>query len=79
MSDFLGFWFMVILNLYGVPFHAVVVLGPEHDFLFKSTSTHCALWKSITLVLKNQAIKKHQTFLAWIEGWDYAVIQDTVS
>ena len=23
-------------------FHPVVVLGPEHDFLFKSTSTYCA-------------------------------------
>ena len=32
---------MVILNLYRIPFHAVVVLGSEHDFLFKSTSTHC--------------------------------------
>ena len=41
MSDFLGFWFMVILNLYGIPFHAVVVLGPEHDFLLQSTSTYC--------------------------------------
>ena len=41
MFDFLGFWIMVILNLYGIPFHAVVVLGPEHDFLFKSTSTYC--------------------------------------
>ena len=34
---------MVILNLYGIPFHAVVVLGPEHDFLFKSTLTYCEL------------------------------------
>ena len=24
---------MVILNLYGIPFHAVVVFRPEHDFL----------------------------------------------
>lgn len=32
---------MVILNLYGVPFHAVVVFRPEHDFLFKSASTYC--------------------------------------
>ena len=39
MSDFLGFSFMVILNLQGINFHPVVVLGPEHDFLFKSTST----------------------------------------
>ena len=41
MSDFLGYLFMVILNLYGIPFHAVVVVSPEHDFLFKSDSTYC--------------------------------------
>ena len=41
MSDFLGFSFIVILNLYGITFHPVVVLEPEHDFLFKSTSTYC--------------------------------------
>ena len=33
---------MVILNLYGMPFHAVVVFRLEQDFLFKSTSTYCA-------------------------------------
>ena len=33
---------MVILNLYGIPFHAVVVFRPEHDILFKSASTYCA-------------------------------------
>ena len=27
---------MFILNLYGIPFHTVVVFRPEHDFLFKS-------------------------------------------
>ena len=32
---------MVILNLYGIPFHAVVVFRPEHDFLFKSASSYC--------------------------------------
>jgi hypothetical protein len=31
----------VILNLYGITFHPVVVLGPEHDFLFKPASTYC--------------------------------------
>ena len=40
-TDFLGFLFRVILNLYGITFHPVVVLGPEHDFLFKSASTYC--------------------------------------
>ena len=37
---FLGFQFMVILNLYVIPFHAVVVFRPEHDYLFKSASTY---------------------------------------
>ena len=37
MSDFLGFCFVVTLNLYRM------VLGSEHEFLFKSTSTHCAV------------------------------------
>ena len=41
MRDFLGFQFMVILNLYGIPFHAVVVFRPEHNFLFKSASSYC--------------------------------------
>ena len=42
MHDVLGFEFMVILNLYWIPFYAVVVFRPEHDFLFKSASTYCA-------------------------------------
>ena len=41
MHDFLGFQFMVILNLYGISFHAVMVFRSEHDFVFKSASTHC--------------------------------------
>ena len=40
---------MVILNLYGIPFRAVVVLGPEHDFLFKSISTYCVLQFAVYL------------------------------
>ena len=32
---------MVILNLYEIPFHAVVVFRTEQDILFKSTSTYC--------------------------------------
>ena len=41
---------MVILNLYRITFHAVVVLVPEHDFLFTSTSTYCVLiMRNITL------------------------------
>ena len=41
MTDFLGFLFRMILNLYGITFHPAVVLGPEHDFLFKSALTYC--------------------------------------
>jgi hypothetical protein len=43
MRDLLGFKFMVILHLYGIPFHAVVAFRPEHDFLFKSASSYCAM------------------------------------
>ena len=43
MPDFLGFQYRVILDLYRILFHAVVIFGPEHDFLFKSASTYCAL------------------------------------
>jgi hypothetical protein len=46
MTDFLGFWFRVILNLYGMTSHPVVVLGLEHDFLFKSAATYCA-WELV--------------------------------
>ena len=38
---------MVILNLYGIPFHAVVVFRPEHDFLFKSASSYCGILREI--------------------------------
>ena len=44
MHDFPGFQFRTTLTLYGISFHAVVVLGPELDFLFKSDSTYCDLW-----------------------------------
>ena len=51
MTNFLGFWFRVILNLYGMTFYPVVVLGLEHDFLFKSAATYCAV--SIFQTLSN--------------------------
>ena len=31
----------MILNLYRVPFHGVMVFGPEHDFLLNSALTYC--------------------------------------
>ena len=41
MPDFVGFQYKVILDLYRILFRAVVIFGPEHDFLFKSASTYC--------------------------------------
>ena len=38
MPDFLGFQYRAILDLYRILFHAVVIFGPEHDFLFKSVT-----------------------------------------
>ena len=37
----------MILNLYGKTFHPMVVLGPEHDFLFKSASTYCVPFEKL--------------------------------
>ena len=33
-------------------FHAVVVFGPEHDFLFKSASTYCVTMIFVSLLLR---------------------------
>ena len=40
---------MMILKLHGVVFHAIVVIGPEHDHLFKSAATYmlCSVTKGI--------------------------------
>ena len=38
-----GFQFLLVLNLWGVTFHAAVVFGLGKDFLFKSTLGHCAV------------------------------------
>ena len=37
-----GFQFLLILDLWGVSFHAAVVVALVEDFLFKSTLGHCA-------------------------------------
>ena len=42
VPDFVRFQNRVILDLYGVPFHAMVVVGSEHDFSINSTSAYCA-------------------------------------
>ena len=36
-----GFQFLLILDLWGISFHAVVVFGLGKIFLFKSTLGHC--------------------------------------
>jgi hypothetical protein len=40
MPEFIGFQTVLILDQYGVPFHAVVLFCPDPDFL-KSSSTYC--------------------------------------
>ena len=37
----MGFQFLLILDLLGVSFHAVVVVGLGKDLLFKSVLGHC--------------------------------------
>ena len=36
-----GFQFLMILHLWGISFHAVVVVGLGKDLLFKSVLGHC--------------------------------------
>ena len=38
-----GFQFLLILDLWGISFHAVVVFGPGKNLLFKSILGRCAL------------------------------------
>ena len=51
-DDFLGFQFMIILNLYGIPFHAVVVFRPVHDFLFKSAFASTYWLHTLQIIFK---------------------------
>ena len=39
-----GFQFLLILDLWGISFHAVVVFGLGKNLLFKSVLEHCELW-----------------------------------
>ena len=53
VPDFVRFQTRVILDLYGVPFHAMVVVGSEHDFSIKSASAYCVeAWAASMLTLK---------------------------
>ena len=38
-----GFQFLLILDLWGISFHAVVVFGLGKNFLFKSALEHCVI------------------------------------
>ena len=40
-SHYGGFQFLLILDLWGISFHAVVVFGLGKIFLFKSALGHC--------------------------------------
>ena len=42
---------MVILNLYGILFQAVLVFRPEHDFLLKSASSYCVVSTLLEIVM----------------------------
>ena len=62
MPDFLGFQYRVILDLYRILFHAVVIFGPEHDFLFKSAATYCGSLKFFYQKCLPQQNKVKQNF-----------------
>ena len=59
IPHFLGFQNMMILNLHGILFHAVVFFKPEHDLLFKPASTYCEqclssiLWMQLKIKMFN--------------------------
>ena len=75
MPDFLGFSFMVILYLKGITFHPEVVLGPEHDFLFQSTSIYCAAIGFSSIDVQKKATSYvHNMYCAKIEmnSWNYS-------
>ena len=40
-----GFQFLLILDLWGISFHAVVVFGLGKDLLFKSVLGHCVFYE----------------------------------
>ena len=46
-----GFQFLLILDLWGISFHAVVVFGLGKDLLFKSVLGHCELEGQIITTL----------------------------
>ena len=47
VPEFVGFQTRVILDLWGVPQHAMMVLGLEHNFSFKSSWAYCGASENI--------------------------------
>ena len=47
-----GFQFLLILDLWGISFHAVVVIGLGKNFLFKSALGHCGSKLPILFIVK---------------------------
>ena len=59
-----------------MPFHAVVVLGLEHDFLFKSASTYCATNVFVKDIgsLVSSVLQNHQNFVELTSNIIYIVV-----
>ena len=60
----------MILNLYGITFHPAVVLGPEHDFLFKSASTYCGTVCNSQLMVQYLPSPFLTKFCYYLGGFD---------
>ena len=63
---------MLILDLWGVSFHAAVIFGLGKDFLFKSTLGHCALpLKRNYLLIYDEFFRYNgRLFLSWLQDVD---------
>ena len=55
-----GFQYLLILDLWGISFHAVVVFGLGKKLLFKSILGHCGFTNS-----RVQSIKKKQVSIIY--------------
>ena len=52
-------------KLYEVHFHDVVIIRPKIDFLFKSASTYCTVWRRTTTmqIRRQQVANQHSHHL----------------
>ena len=57
-----GFQFLLILDLWGISFNAVIVFGLGKDFLFKSVLGHCDVYISIDL----RSLYHLQEYIQWM-------------